>query len=121
MFPKGFGGFPMVSTAVIHSILTAISLILCALAVWASWRTVHLMQRAEALAAVIDSYEPRIDSLERGSDRFADSLARLNGRIGAMIAKEQRAARLDDTQPIDREPGNPEREGLLRTLAARAR
>lgn len=113
----------MQNAQVIHSLLTALTMILTALSLWAAWRTTRLLQGAEAIAAVIDTYEPRIDSLERGQDRFADSLARLNGRIGAMVAKEnkERASGDDgsDDNSVDNGESNAERDDLFRKLAAR--
>jgi hypothetical protein len=104
---------------VIHSLLTVVSLfcmgltIVYARAAWADIR------QARRTLESVDEIDLRITNLERGADRNAESLARMNGRIGAFTAKFNRETREEQPDLLDTEAPNVERESLYQKLAAR--
>lgn len=72
-----------------------------------------------------DDLAVRLESLERGQDRFTDSLARLNGRIGALKSDLLRRGENQDLvnevndKLVEENELEAERQALYRKLAER--
>lgn len=109
---------------VIHSLLTVISVICLAFVALSTRNSMRLLRGARKHLETVEDFDGRLQSVELGQDKLTTMHHSLTGKYGSLVAKlnqlgapPERAARLDDTQPIDDGRQTSERDALYQKLA----